>query len=80
VDGELIVDNEGLHRMHEKCSSKDLRAESHMVYIKGFQADGGVGMKAKYSGPDTDGSKILMMSGRVSSRYFPGCAPSKDTS
>ena len=55
-----------------------LNAGAHIVYIEGFQAGGGVGMKAKYSFPDTDGIKILMMSGRVSSRYFPGCDPTKD--
>ena len=79
MDSDLIVDNEGLHGMQEKCSAKVLNAGTHMVYIEGFQAGGGVGMKAKYSGPDTDGSKILMMSGRVSSRYYPACDPTKDT-
>ena len=66
--------------MQEKCASVTLNAGPHIAYIEGFQAGGGVGMNAKYSGPDTDGAKILMMSDRVTSRFFPECDPSKDVS
>lgn len=74
------MDNDGLHGTQEKCATKYLEAGPHVAYIEGFQAGGGVSMSAKYSGPDTDGAKILMMSGRVTSRYFPECDPAKDLS
>ena len=78
VDGPLLVDNEGLHGMVERCGAKDLSAGSHIVYIEGFQAGGGVGMIATYSGPDTGGEKVLIKSGVVGTngRYFAECDPS----
>jgi hypothetical protein len=75
LDGSLLVDNEGLHGMVEKCGTRQLSAGDHTVYIEGFQARGGVGMVAKYSGPDTGGTKILLTVGRVPSPFFPSCAP-----
>ena len=77
VDGPLLVNDDGLHGMVEKCADKDLASGSHVVYIEGFQAGGGVGMVATYSGPDTGGEKVLMRSGKVmtSSRYYAQCDP-----
>jgi hypothetical protein len=64
--------------MVEKCSTQALTSGPHLIYIDGFQAGGGVVMKATYSGPDTDGSKVLMLSGRSSTRYYADCDPTKD--
>jgi hypothetical protein len=77
ADGSLLVDNEGLHGMVERCQPKFLSAGSHIIYIEGFQAGGGVGMVVRYSGPDTDNERIPMMSGRVSSRYDSQCNPTQ---
>ena len=74
----FLVNDDGLHGMVEKCADKDLASGSHVVYIEGFQAGGGVGMVATYSGPDTGGEKVLMRSGKVmkASRYYSQCDPS----
>ena len=61
--------------MVKKCGVITLPSGSHTVYIEGFQAGGGVGMKLEYSGPDTDGLELPMPSGRVSGPYFPLCDP-----
>lgn len=82
VDGPLLVNDEGLHGMVEKCGQKFLTSGSHTVYIEGFQGGGGVGMEAKYSGPDTGGKMTFMRSGMVASQgspqsqYYPQCDPS----
>ena len=78
VDGPLLVDNEGLHGMAEKCGAKDLSSGSHIIYIEGFQAGGGVGMIATYSGPDTGDDKVLIKSGTIGKNtlYFAQCDPS----
>jgi hypothetical protein len=73
--GSLLVENDGLHGMVEKCGSKPLSSGLHSIYIVGFQGRGGVGMKAKYSGPDTGGVKVLLTGSRVSSLFYPACAP-----
>ncbi len=77
VDGPLLVNDDGLHGMVEKCGAIDLTAGPHVVYIEGFQAGGGVGMVATFAGPDTGGDKMLMKSGTVikSSRYYAQCDP-----
>jgi hypothetical protein len=63
--------------MLERCGQVVLTTGSHVVYIEGFQAGGGVGMVATYSGPDTGEDKLLIRSGYVmkNSRYFPQCQP-----
>ena len=78
MDGPLLVNDDGLHGMVEKCGAIDLTSGSHVVYIEGFQAGGGVGMVATFVGPDTGGDKMLMKSGTVvkSSRYYAQCDPS----
>ncbi len=86
VNGALVVDDEGLHGMVEKCGQRVLTSGSHTVYIEGFQAGGGVGMEAKYSGPDTGGKVIFMRSGvvpssnSVSGPYYPTCDPNVEDS
>ena len=68
MDGPLLVNDDGLHGMVEKCADKDLASGSHVVYIEGFQAGGGVGMVATYSGPDTGFRKILIRSASINRR------------
>ena len=75
------MNNEGLHGMVERCATISLTAGLHKVYITGFQAGGGVGMEATYSGPDTGGNRIFMRSGTIPSatvttpKYYPKCDP-----
>ena len=75
MDGELLVNNEGMHGMVEKCHTSVLSAGAHILYIEGFQAGGDVGMIAQYEGPDTDNNRVPIMSGRISSRYDSHCNP-----
>ena len=65
--------------MVKKCNPITLSSGKHSVYVEGFQAGGGVGMKISYSGPDTDMQETLMPSGRVSDLYYPSCNPTKPT-
>ena len=69
--------------MVQKCGQTLLKQGSHVVYIEGFQAGGGVGMEAKYSGPDTGGKTVFLRSGIVPNaatqprQYFSQCNPSE---
>jgi hypothetical protein len=62
LDGQLSVNNDGLHGMVQRCADRDMFSGSHAIYIDGFQAGGGVGMVAMYSGPDTGHRLVLMRS------------------
>ena len=67
LNGALLVVNDGLHGIVEKCSESQLDSGPHTVYVAGFQSAGGVGMEVKYMGPDTaeggTATKIFMRSG-----------------
>ena len=82
VDEHMLVENEGLHGMVEKCGLTTLLPGTHSIYVEGWQAAGGVGMELTYTGPDTGGSKIFMRSGAISSvdavasQYYSKCIPS----
>ena len=81
LDGPLFINNDGLHGMEEKCREAELSSGAHIALIEGFQAGGGVGMVATYSGPDTRGRKVLMQSGKaLSSRQLPTLSEMKESS
>ena len=78
LDGPLLVEDDGLHGMVKKCGTKTVAAGDHVVYVEGFQAGGGVGMRVTYSGADTGGKEILLRSGAVPGKpgqYFAQCDP-----
>ena len=63
--------------MSEKCANMQLSSGAHAIYIEAFQGGGGVGLDAKYSGPDTGYQKVLMNAGKVATNnlYYQGCNP-----
>ncbi|KAL9139500.1 putative conserved tandem carbohydrate binding domain [Amphidinium carterae] len=60
IDGELVVDNEGLHSMRERSSTLSLSAGTHGLEVTFFEAGGGAGAIFKYSGPDTNDLKVVV--------------------
>jgi len=53
VDGEMVVDNGGLHGARRRKGSRGLAVGYHMVKADWFENGGGANMVAKYKGPDT---------------------------
>ena len=51
VGNEVIVGNDGLHGMVERSGLVGLQAGRHKVRIEFFEAGGGAGLIARYSGP-----------------------------
>jgi hypothetical protein len=54
IDGELIIDNDGLHGALEKQGMVKLSRGKHALRITYFQAGGGYHLKAFISGPDSE--------------------------
>jgi hypothetical protein len=81
INGVQLVNDDGLHGMVERCGNIALTADSHVIYVTGWQAGGGVGMEVTYSGPDTGGSRKFMRSGAPPAgsnpppKYYPKCDP-----
>lgn len=51
IDGEVVIDNDGLHGMQERSASIGLEAGAHRLRIEYFQRGGGRGMIARIDGP-----------------------------
>ena len=65
--------------MAKVCSDIQLDKGPTTIYIEGFQAGGGVGMVATYSGPDTAYQEVVIKAGVVaqSNLYSPQCDPTQ---
>jgi len=58
LDGELLIDNDGLHGMVEKSASVDLTAGLHRMVVTYFDNGGGDGLRLTWSGPEFKKQKI----------------------
>jgi hypothetical protein len=50
-----VIDNDGLHGMRTKKSTKSMAAGAYTIRVEMFEKGGGAGCKFRYSGPDTSG-------------------------
>jgi hypothetical protein len=64
LDGQLVVDNDGLHGLQEQSGTIGLKAGWHALELQWFNADGGGGLEVTWSGPDTGTQPIPAGLGR----------------
>ena len=60
INGELVVDNDGLHAPLTKEGTMDLEAGQYEIKVLFFEHQGGADIRVKYAGPDTDGETKLL--------------------
>ncbi|WP_420384729.1 family 20 glycosylhydrolase [Roseivirga sp.] len=58
IGNEMIVNNDGLHGAQERMGEVALKAGSHPLLIRYFEAGGGEGLKAYISGPGIEKQEI----------------------
>lgn len=58
IDGQLVVDNDGLHGMFEEWGVVALEAGLHEIRVDFFEAGGGAGLIVEYEGPGITRSVI----------------------
>ena len=58
IDGELVVDNDGLHEVQELSGVVSLGAGFHEIVVTMFEKDGGQILMTSWEGPDTVGAKV----------------------
>ncbi len=51
VDGDLVIDNDGLHGLQERAAAVGLRAGLHRLRVEWFNATGGLGLALEWAGP-----------------------------
>ena len=52
IDGQVLVDNDGLHSLREKTGLVALAPGFHSIQVEFFERDGGFDLKVHWSGPD----------------------------
>eukprot|EP00971_Amphidinium_carterae_P116630 2310114-Amphidinium_carterae.1 len=62
LDGEVVIDNDGLHTMKTKTAEIELTAGDHPLVVKFFENGGHAGIIFKYSGPDSDNAEVVVPS------------------
>jgi len=75
LNGQLVVNNDGLHGAVRKCGDISLKAGWAEVKLSGFQNYGGVYQTAHWSGPDTGGVERFLRSDKPDAPKKP--APSE---
>ena len=58
INGEVVVDNDGVHGMRESGGSIALSAGAHRITLDYFQGRGGRGLSLEYQGPDLERQSI----------------------
>jgi hypothetical protein len=51
IDGELVVENDGLHGMDRRAGKVALRAGFHALRVEWFNSRGGAGLQVRWAGP-----------------------------
>ena len=59
IDGELVVDNDGVHAFRREDGSIELDPGSHSIELLYIENTGQAGLTLSWSGPDTDGEEAL---------------------
>jgi len=60
IDGEKVVDNDGLHEMQQRKTVLALKAGIHDILLEYFENSGTAGVLLGYKGPDTGGEKVIV--------------------
>ncbi len=58
IDGELLINNDGLHGMVEKLGTVNLTSGLHPINATYFDNGGGDGLRMSWSGPEIDKQEI----------------------
>mmetsp|Transcript_19541 Transcript_19541/g.45440 ORF Transcript_19541/g.45440 Transcript_19541/m.45440 type:complete len:970 (+) Transcript_19541:96-3005(+) len=65
LDGEKVLDNDGIHPMRLKHVQLELNAGDHPLKVLFFERAGGAGIYLSYKGPDTNDEREIVPSGAL---------------
>ena len=60
IDGQPVINNDGLHSTRTQSVTLDLEPGAHNIEIRYFENTGAQTLKLTWSGPDTDGETALV--------------------
>ena len=59
INGQEVVDNDGLHGFRTRSGEVELDAGTHVVEVRYFENYGHAGLKVEWEGPGLDGRELL---------------------
>ncbi len=59
IDGQLVIDHDGLHGFSTKSQTVTLSEGDHTIEVRYFENSGSAGLKLEWEGPDTDGREVM---------------------
>ena len=59
INGEEVVDNDGLHGFRTRSGEIELEPGTHVVEVRYFENSGHAGLKVEWEGPGLDGRELL---------------------
>ncbi len=59
IDGQEVVDNDGLHGFRTRSGEIDLEPGTHVIEVRYFENYGHAGLKVEWDGPGLDGRELL---------------------
>ncbi|MEM9577934.1 MAG: PA14 domain-containing protein [Pseudomonadota bacterium] len=59
INGEEVVDNDGLHGFRTRTGEIELEPGTHEIEVRYFENYGHAGLKLEWEGPDTDGRELV---------------------
>ena len=77
INGELVVDNDGLHAPLTKEGTIDLEAGEYEIKVLFFEHQGSADIRVKYAGPDTGAETKLLKAQSVGADVPPSENPEK---
>lgn len=80
IDGETVIENDGIHGMVEKKGEIDLAKGLHQIRLEYFQGTGGSGLAFSVSGPGLKNRlcRQKCFSGKKQNKYCEGKSSQKD--
>ncbi|WP_371170818.1 PA14 domain-containing protein [Aliiroseovarius sp. 2305UL8-7] len=59
VNGEPVIDNDGLHGFRTRSGEIELEPGTHHIEVRYFENYGHAGLKLEWDGPDTEGRELV---------------------
>lgn len=59
INGEQVVDNDGVHRHLERSASIELKAGEHEIRVEYFNLQGGTSLALKWKRPGSDSAEVV---------------------
>jgi len=69
MGNNLVINNDGLHGMRKRESTRQLKSKSYRIVLEFFEKGGHAGLQFKYMGPDTANRMVVVPKSKLKPLY-----------